>query len=110
MNFSKKKVWFPRVWYFRGLQYRIRRMYLIRGGRYVKIETSSLANDRMTVWAENKYFNILTEDTQHFDDKDNAEFLTEEGQLKYELTVQMDHYREWGVNSNDVVIYLWFKK
>merc|ERR1711935_244928 len=54
--------WWPRVWYLAGFKYRPRRMWLLRGGRYVKIESSSLANDRFTVWAETQYFNVLTQD------------------------------------------------
>ena len=41
----------------------------------------------------------------NFDDRDNAEFLSEEGQLKYELTCQMDHYREQGNLTQDVIIH-----
>lgn len=41
----------------------------------------------------------------NFDHRDNAEFLSEEGQLKYELTCQMDHYREQGNLTQDVIIH-----
>lgn len=102
--FAISSQWWPRVWYFAYIKYRPRRMYLLRGGRYVKIESSSQAGDRYTVWAENRYFNVLTEDAQNFEEPDEAEFLTEEGQLKYETTVQMENYREQGVNINDQLI------
>lgn len=31
--------WIPRMWYWRSLQYKIQRMYLLRGGKVAKIET-----------------------------------------------------------------------
>jgi len=49
-------------------------MYLLRGGRYVKLESNSMAGDRLTVWLENQHFNVLTEDSLNFEDKDEADF------------------------------------
>ena len=42
----------------------------------------------------------LTEDKMRFDDRDNADFLTEEGQLKYDLSIEADEFKVWGVNTN----------
>lgn len=42
----------------------------------------------------------LTEDKLRFDDRDNADFLTEEGQLKHDLSVEAEDLRVWGVNMN----------
>lgn len=98
-------LWWPRIWYLTSFKYRPRRMWLLRGGRYVKIESSSLANDRFTVWAETQYFNVLTQDGLNFAEKDETDFLNEEGQLRYETTIQCDHYREQGVNTNDTLVH-----
>eukprot|EP01016_Furgasonia_blochmanni_P003032 TRINITY_DN1118_c0_g1_i4.p2 TRINITY_DN1118_c0_g1~~TRINITY_DN1118_c0_g1_i4.p2 ORF type:complete len:256 (-),score=20.96 TRINITY_DN1118_c0_g1_i4:196-963(-) len=98
-------LWVPRVWYWRSLQYRICRMYLLRGGKAVKIETQSLSGDRFTSWVENFNFHPLQEDQKYFDDKDNAEFLSDEGQLKYELATQLDNLTEMSVTSQDIIIY-----
>jgi hypothetical protein len=46
-------LWIPRMWYLRSLQYKIRRLWLLRGGKVAKIETNSLAGDRFTSWVEN---------------------------------------------------------
>jgi len=97
-------LWWPRIWHWTSIKYRPRRVYLLRGGRYVKIETSTLAGDRCTVWAENQYFNVLTEDTLNFDNSETADFLNEEGQLKYETVVQMEHYREQGTTVQNQLI------
>ena len=51
----------------------------------MKIETNTLANDKNTYWVETYQFHPLTADLTKFDDRDNADYLTEEGQLKYEL-------------------------
>lgn len=56
-----------------------------------KLETQSLAGDQFTSWVETYQFHPLTADAQRFDDRDNAEFLKEEGQLKHELSVQCDN-------------------
>ena len=96
-------VWIPRVWYFRSLQYKVVNMHLLRGGRAVKIETHTLAGDRNYAWTENYQFHPLTQDEKRFDDRDEADFLEEEGQLKYELTTQLDNFQEFAVNQQDVV-------
>lgn len=31
--------WIPRMWYWRSLQYKICKLYLLRGGKVAKIET-----------------------------------------------------------------------
>eukprot|EP01016_Furgasonia_blochmanni_P003035 TRINITY_DN1118_c0_g1_i8.p3 TRINITY_DN1118_c0_g1~~TRINITY_DN1118_c0_g1_i8.p3 ORF type:complete len:125 (-),score=29.42 TRINITY_DN1118_c0_g1_i8:196-570(-) len=80
-------------------------MYLLRGGKAVKIETQSLSGDRFTSWVENFNFHPLQEDQKYFDDKDNAEFLSDEGQLKYELATQLDNLTEMSVTSQDIIIY-----
>jgi hypothetical protein len=97
--------WVPRMWYFRSLQYRPVKMHLIRGGKFLKIETHTLAGDINFAWVENYNFNPLSEDQKKFDDRDNAEFLTEEGQLKYDLACQLDNFTEFGCNQQDIMIY-----
>jgi len=97
--------WIPRLWYLRSLQQRIVKMHLVRGGKFVKVETHSLAGDYNFAWVENYNFNPLTQDQKRFDDKDNADFLGEEGQLKYDLACQLDNFTEFAVNQQDQIIY-----
>jgi len=98
-------LWIPRLWYFKSLQHRIVKMSLLRGGKAVKVETHSLSGDRMFSWVENYNFHPLTEDQSNFDDRDKADMLTEEGQLKYDFATQLDDFTEYGVNQQDIVIY-----
>lgn len=97
--------WMPRAWYFYSLQARVRKMWLLRGGKYVKLERTTLAGDTYTDWAEIRYFKPLTEDFRNYDDKDNSEFLTEQGQLKYELATELDHFMHMGTNAQDFNLF-----
>ena len=83
-------------------------MNLIRGGKFVKVETHTLAGDVNFSWIENYNFHPLTADQKNFDDRDNADFLEEEGQLKYDLACQLDNFTEFAVNQNDQVNSLIF--
>lgn len=80
-------------------------MWLLRGGKAVKFETHTLASDRNHQWVENYNFNPLTADQKNFDDRDEADFLETEGQLKYDLACQLDNYTEYGVTQQDVVSF-----
>lgn len=40
------------MWYWRSLNYKVRKMSLLRGGKVIKIETNTLANDWNTSWVE----------------------------------------------------------
>lgn len=66
---------------------------------------ATVAGDRITTWVETRMFHPLTKDARHFDDRDEAEFLSEEGQLKYKLTCQLDHFTEKGVTQQDELLY-----
>lgn len=69
----------------------------------MKFETHTLASDRNMTWVENYNFNPLTADQKNFDDRDEADFLETEGQLKYDLACQLDNYTEYGVTQQDMV-------
>lgn len=97
--------WIPRAWYFYSLQFRVRKMWLLRGGKYVKIERTTLAGDTNTDWAEVRYFKPLTDDFRNFEDKETCEFLDDEGQLKYELGTELDHFLHMGTNAQDVNLF-----
>ena len=47
----------------------------------------------------------LTECKMRFDDRDEADFLTEEGQLKYDLDVEVEEFKFFGVNVNVILAY-----
>lgn len=63
------------------------RLYLLRGGRVLKVEAQNIGADKFIYWLENHLVRPLTQDKMHFDDRNQADFLTEEGQLKYDLDV-----------------------
>ena len=80
----------PRIWYFADFKYHPRKVFLLRGGKVLKVEAQSLGNERFTYWFETALCRPLTEDKMRFDDRDNADFLTEEGQLRYDLNIEVE--------------------
>lgn len=45
-------LWVPRLWYFRELSYKVHRLWLLKGGKVVKVERMTIANDNLTSWSE----------------------------------------------------------
>jgi hypothetical protein len=81
-------------------------MYLLRGGKYVKFWTMNAMGDRFYSWAHICEFNLITEDGEDFANPvDDEEFLNKQGQLKYEVQVQLDHYVDHSVTVQDEIIY-----
>ena len=68
-----------RAWYLENFKNYVRWLWLLRGGKVLKVEWNSLAGDSYTNWMEIKDIHPLTNDYKHFDDWDNAEFLNDEG-------------------------------
>lgn len=89
-----------RCWDVSDQKYLVQKLFLLRGGRVLKAETMSMSGDRFTYWFETFQCKPLTPDERHFADRDEADFLHEEGQLKHNLAVQLDDMKEWGTNSN----------
>ena len=77
----------PRIWYFSDFKWYPQKVFLLRGGRVLRVESQSIGNDKFTYWVETYLARPLTEDKMRFDDRNEADFLTEEGQLKYDLNV-----------------------
>ena len=67
----------PRTWYFSDFKWMPMKLFLLRGGRVLKVDSQNIGADRFTYWLENRLVRPLTEDKLRFDDRDNAEFLTE---------------------------------
>ena len=98
---------FPRVWHVFSFNRRIERLSLLRGGKVLKFESSTIYGDRQTSWVHTKQMRPLSEDFLNFDDRDEAEFLDEKGDLKYELGVEADQYTFQGLTlSNENVFFL----
>ncbi len=82
------------------LKYTPMRISLLRGGRVLKVESQNAGAEKFTYWVETRLIRPLTEDKLRFDDRDDAEFLTNEGQLKYDLDVEVEEFKLFGVNTN----------
>jgi hypothetical protein len=57
--------------------YHPNKLFLLRGGRVLKIEAQTMGNLRYTYWAETQLLRPLTQDRLRFDHRDNADFLNE---------------------------------
>lgn len=98
--------WLPLALYWKNIDKKINKMYLLRGGKYVRIWTMNPMGDRWYSWAHICEFNLITEDGEDFaDPADNEEFLNKTGQLKYEVQVQVDNYVDHAVVVQDEIIY-----
>ena len=97
--------WIPQANYWKSLDKKINRMYLLRGGKYVRIWTMNPMGDRFYSWAHICEFNLLTEDGQDFaEPTDNEDFMNRAGQLKYEVQVQLDNYVDHAITHQDEII------
>jgi hypothetical protein len=98
---------FPRVWHVYSFNRRIERLSLLRGGKVVKLESRTIYGDTHTSWVHTKEFRPITKDLLNFDDRDEAEFLDENGDLKYELGVEADNYVFQGLTyQNENVFFM----
>ena len=97
--------WMPHVLYWKSLDKKIHRLLLLRGGKYVRIWTQNPMGDRFYSWANNCEIRLLTEDRHDFADPDeDPDFMRKNGQLKYEVEVQLDHYVDHSITVQDQCI------
>ena len=81
--------------YLKSLDKKIHRLLLLRGGKYIRIWTQNPMGDRYYSWANNCEIHLLTETNEEFADPvEDEQFLKTNGQLKYEVNVQLDHYQD----------------
>lgn len=98
--------WLPHVLYWKHLEKKIHKLFLLRGGKYVRIYTQNPMGDRYYSWAHICEFNLLTENYEDFAEPvEEEQFLNKTGQLKYELQVQLDNYVDHAVVVQDEIIY-----
>ena len=57
----------------------------MRGGKYLKVTQQAVFGDKYRSWININELHLLTEDYLEFADKDKSEFMTKEGNLRYEL-------------------------
>ena len=98
--------WLPLALYWKSIDKRINKMYLLRGGKYVRLWTMNPMGDRFYSWAHICEFNLITEDGEDFAlPTENEDFLNKAGQLKYEVQTQLDHYVDHNISVQDEIIY-----
>ncbi len=102
---SNMFAWIPHALYWKSLDRKLHEFYLLRGGKYVRIRTQNPLGDIFYSWANICEFHLLTEDKEDFAQSIEEEsFLNKDGQLKYEVHVQLDNYVEHAVLQQDEII------
>ena len=92
--------------YWKHLEKKIHKLYLLRGGKYVRIWTQNPMGDRFYSWAHICEFNLLTENYEDFAEPvEEEQFLNKTGQLKYEVQVQLDNFVDHSIMVQDEIIY-----
>jgi hypothetical protein len=61
--------------------------------------------DTFQEWAEIRFIQPISKDLKEFEEPDQAEFLDEKGQLKYELAIELENYKVRAINHNNVNLY-----
>jgi hypothetical protein len=98
--------WIPHVLYWKHLDKKIHRLFLLKGGKYCRVWTQNPMGDKFYSWISNCEMHLLTEDYEDFADPvDDEKFLKKNGQLKYELQMQLDHYMDHAITVQDEIIY-----
>ena len=97
--------WLPHLAYVRALMKKIHKIYLMRGGKYCRVVCMNFWSEHKNSWITINDVNLLSKDYKRFEEEQNADFLTNEGQLKYELGVQMDAFTIYNTTHNNEVIY-----
>lgn len=95
----------PHYLYIRNLSKKIHKMYLMRGGKYVRIEMMDWMGYTIQSWNTIKEFHLLSDDFKRFADEEKFEFLTKEGQMKFEVGLQIDNFSYYYYNQNNDVIF-----
>lgn len=100
--------WIPLASYWKNLDRKIHKMYLLRGGKYVRIWTMNPMGDRNYSWAHISEFSLLTEDGEDFAPvPEDEEFMNKAGQLKYEVQVELDHYVDHAItHQNEIISFM----
>ena len=87
--------WLPHALYMKDIDKKIHKLFLLRGGKYIRIWTQNPMGDRYYSWANNCEIHLLTESYKDFADPvEDENFLKTNGQLKYEVQVQLDNYHD----------------
>jgi len=69
----------PHLLYVRALQKKIYKIFLMRGGKYCRVEYMDFYGEQYTSWITNTDIHLLSEDYKRFETEETFEFLNKEG-------------------------------
>ena len=72
--------WLPHALYWKHLERKIHKLFLLKGGKYVRFLTQNPMGDRFYSWGNICEINLLTEDYEDFAEPvENEQFLNKQG-------------------------------
>jgi len=99
--------WMPHALYWKHLDKKMNKVYLLRGGKYLRLWTQNPMGDRWYSWCNINELHLLTEDYEDFADPvEDEQPMKKNGQLKYEVQFQLDHYTDHAITVQDEILYL----
>lgn len=95
--------WFPHYFYLRGISRKIHKIYLMKGGKYCRLELNEYYGEQHNSWITITDLHLLNKEQKRYDD--SYDFLNKKGQLQHEVAVELDFFFYWGTPLNNEVIY-----
>lgn len=86
-------------------KFHVRQLKMLRGGKVLKVVREDIFGDTFTEWCEVQYVKPIAENFLEFDDRDNAQFLNQEGQLNYKLAIELENYKVKSRNVQNQNLY-----
>lgn len=98
--------WYPMVEYLFSLRYYLSKVWLLRGGKVLKLEHSNITGIRWRTWVFIDELNLLTPGFKELETEKglNAQLLNDNGQLQCETHVQVDNFIDVGRNMENQVL------
>jgi hypothetical protein len=77
----------------------------MRGGKFCRIVLQDGWGVHWNSWVTIKEFHLLSQDHKLFADSESYEFMTDEGQLRHEVGLQIDFFTYFNTPQHDDVVF-----
>ena len=95
--------WFPHYLYLKGLSRKINRIYLMRGGKYARVEVTEYNGEKIDVWITISELHLLNKDLNAYNS--DYKFLDTSGQLLHDIGVEVEFFNYFSGPLNNEMIY-----
>lgn len=97
--------WMPHYYYIKNLSKKIHKLYLLRGGKYCRVVFTEISGNEHVTWLTINDINLLDKEFTRYDGE-NSDFLSSEGQLKHDLSIELDYLVYFGAPVNNENFFL----